>query len=86
MKYAEKLHNFLENELIPDLEVAIDELFEVIDKSKSATAAQKSDLEEMRDMRTECYAIIEEIKRDELDEEEAEALLSELLEMKTQEQ
>ena len=86
MRSTEKLKNLLENEVIPDLEVAIDELFAKIDKTKNASGADKEDLEEMRDMRTECYAIVEEIKRDELDEEEAEALLSELLEMKTQEQ
>ncbi len=86
MRSTEKLKNLLENEVIPDLEVAIDELFAKIDKTKNASGADKEDLEEMRDMRTECYAIVEEIKRDEIDEEEAEALLSELLEMKTQEQ
>jgi len=79
MKHTEKLQNLLENEVIPDLEVAIDELFEAIDKSKNATSQQKADLEEMRDMRTECFAIVEEIKRDELDEEEAKELLSELV-------
>ncbi|SFV89993.1 hypothetical protein MNB_SV-4-1173 [hydrothermal vent metagenome] len=86
MRTTEKLKNLLENEVIPDLEVAIDELFAKIDKTKSASKADKDDLEEMRDMRTECYAIVEEIKRDELDEAEAAALLDELLEMKTQEQ
>ena len=85
MKDTEKLQNLLENEIIPDLEVAIDELFEAIDKAKSASQTQKDDLEEMRDMRTECFAIVEEIKRDELDEEEAAELLSELVEMKTEE-
>ncbi len=85
MKHTEKLQNLLENEVIPDLEVAIDELFEAIDKSKNATSQQKADLEEMRDMRTECFAIVEEIKRDELDEEEAKELLSELVELKTEE-
>ncbi len=86
MRSTEKLKNLLENEVIPDLEVAIDELFAKIDKTKNASGADTEDLEEMRDMRTECYAIVEEIKRDEIDEEEADALLSELMEMKTQEQ
>jgi len=86
MTTAEKLQNLLENEIIPDLEVAIDELFAAIDKAKNASKTDKEDLEEMRDMRTECYAIIEEIKRNELDEDEAEALLAELMDMKTQEQ
>ena len=67
MKSTEKLKNLLELEIIPDLEVAIDELFAAIDKAKNATKEQKEDLEEMREMRTECFAIVEEIKKDELD-------------------
>ncbi len=37
----------------------------------------------MREMRTECFAIVEEIKRDEINEEEAKELLAELVDMKT---
>ena len=85
MTNAEKLKNLLEIEIIPDLEVAIDELFEAIDKAKSASKEQKEDLEEMREMRTECFAILEELSRDELEEDEISELLEELIEMKTQE-
>ena len=60
MTNADKLKNLLELELIPDLEAAIDELFSTIDKAKMASIAQKEDLEEMREMRTECFAIVEE--------------------------
>jgi hypothetical protein len=83
MTSAEKLKNLLELEVIPDLEVAIDELFEAIDKAKSASKEQKDDLEDMREMRTECFAIVEELGRDELEDEEIEELLAELLDMKT---
>ena len=85
MKNTEKLQNLLENEIIPDLEVAIDELFAKIDKAKNASSEDKNDLEEMRDMRTECFAMVEEIKRDEMEEEEATELLEELVDMKTEE-
>lgn len=85
MTPAEKLKNLLELEIIPDLEVAIDELFAAIDKAKSASKEQKEDLEEMREMRTECFAIIEELGRNELEEEEIEELLAELVDMKTEE-
>lgn len=85
MTNADKLKNLLELEIIPDLEVAIDELFSAIDKSKNASKEQKEDLEEMREMRTECFAIIEELKRDELEVDEIDELLAELLEMKTEE-
>jgi hypothetical protein len=83
MTSADKLKNLLELEIIPDLEAAIDELFEAIDKAKSASKEQKDDLEEMREMRTECFAIIEELGRNELEEDEIEELLAELVEMKS---
>jgi hypothetical protein len=86
MNDIQKLQNLLENELLPDLELAIDELFEAIDKAKNASQEQKDELEELRDMRTECFAIVEEIKRDELPLEEATELLEELVELKTEEQ
>ena len=83
MTSAEKLKNLLELEILPDLEVAIDELFEAIDKAKSASKEQKDDLDEMREMRTECFAIVEELGRDELEEDEIEDLLAELVDIKT---
>lgn len=84
MSNADKLKNLLELEIIPDLETAIDDLFSAIDKSKNASKEQKDDLEEMREMRTECFAIVEELGRDELEEDEIEELLSELVDMKTE--
>ena len=86
MTSAEKLKNLLEVEIIPDLEAAIDDLFEAIDKGKNASKEQKEDLNEFREMRTECFAILEELKRDELEEDEIEELLAELVEMKTEEE
>ena len=85
MTNADKLKNLLEREMIPDIEAAIDELFATIDKSKNATTSQKEDLEEMREMRTECFAIVEELGRDELESDEIDELLAELVDMKTDE-
>jgi cob(I)alamin adenosyltransferase len=86
MTNADKLKNLLELEIIPDLEAAIDELFAAIDKAKTASTTQKEDLEEMREMRTECFAIVEELGRGELEEDEVDELLAELVEMKTEEE
>jgi len=86
MTNADKLKNLLELEIIPDLEAAIDELFASIDKSKNASTTQKEDLEEMREMRTECFSIVEELGRNELEEDEIDELLAELVEMKTEEE
>ena len=85
MTTAQKLKNLLELEIIPDLEVAIDELFGAIDKAKSASKKQKEDLEELREMRTECFAILDELSRNELEADEIEELFEELIDMKTEE-
>jgi hypothetical protein len=86
MQNSEKLKNLLELEILPDVEVAIDELFAVIDKTKNANASQKEELEELRDMRTECYEILKDLNRDEIEDEEVDELLEELMELKTAEQ
>ncbi len=83
MQNSEKLKNLLELEVIPDLETAIDEMFEEIDKAKKATNTQKDELEELREMRTDCFAIVDELSRDEIEDEEIDALLEELMELKT---
>jgi len=85
MTNADRLKNLLEREMIPDIEAAIDELFATIDKSKNATTSQKEDLEEMREMRTECFAIIEELGRGELESDEIDDLLEGLVDSKTDE-
>ena len=84
MKNSEKLKNLLELEILPDVETATDELFEMIDKTKSASAEQKKELEELREMRAECYAILEDMSRHEISDEEIDALLQELMELKTE--
>ena len=83
MKNSEKLKNLLELEILPDVDAAIDELFASIDKAKSANTEQKEELEELRDMRTECYAILEDLEREEIEGEEIDGLLEELMELKT---
>ena len=79
----EKLESLLKNEILPDLEIAIDELFDEIGKNDVAMPEQQDDLEELRDMRAECYAILEELGRDEIDEDEIEALYNELIGLKS---
>lgn len=82
MTSKDKLHVLLEKDIIPDLESAIDELFEEINDGNGDIKEHKEDLDELRDMRTECFAILEEIKRDELSDDEIEELLAEFTDMR----
>ena len=83
MTSNEKLKRLLELEIIPDLEGAIDELFEEIESAKGATNEQKSELKELQEMRDECREIILELDRDELTDDEIEEILSELIDSKS---
>jgi hypothetical protein len=84
MTKIEQLKNLLENEIIQDLEAAIDETFQMVEKEKTISLAAREALEEMQEMHQECRDILIEIEADEMDEEEAGELLAELVELKTE--
>ena len=84
MTQAQKLTNLLKIEIIPDLEIAMDEIFENIDDTKKVTEEDKEHLEEMHEMRQECFSILDELRKNLLDDEEIEDLLSELIDIKTE--
>jgi len=86
MSNSEKLKNFLIQEIIPDLEEAIDEMFSMIEKAKMASIADKEELQDLQEMHAECKDIVEEIERGEMPEAEAEEILKEFVEMKTEEE
>ena len=84
MDSLDKLKNLLENEIMPDLENAIDEIFTMVEKEKTISLADREELENMQEMHAECREILIEIESGELDEEEAAELLSELFEIKSE--
>ena len=84
MTKIEQLKNLLENEIIQDLEAAIDETFQMVEKEKTISLADREELEEMQEMHQECRDILIEIEANEMDEEEAGELLAELIELKTE--
>jgi hypothetical protein len=84
MQTTEKLKNLLILEIIPDLEEAIDEMFSMIEKAKMASIADKEELQELQEMHFECKDIIEEIDRGDMPQDEAEEILKELMEAKTE--
>jgi hypothetical protein len=86
MSNSEKLKNFLIQEIIPDLEEAIDEMFSMIEKAKMASIADKEELQDLQEMHAECKDIIGEIEAKEMPEDEAEEILKEFIEMKTEEE
>jgi len=86
MSSCDKLKNFLTQEIIPDLEEAIDEMFSMIEKAKMASIADKEELQDLQEMHAECKDILLEIEAGEMPEEEAEEILKEFVDMKTEEE
>ena len=83
MSNSEKLKNFLIQEIIPDLEEAIDEMFSMIEKAKMASIADKEELQDLQEMHAECKDIVAEIEAGEMNDDEAGEILAEFVEMKT---
>ncbi len=84
MKPTEKLKNLVMNELMPDLEEAIDEIFAMVEKEKMISLADREELEAMQEMHAECREILIEIESGEMEDDEAAELLSELVEIKSE--
>ncbi len=83
-KATEKLKNLLLNELMPDLEEAIDEIFSMVEKEKMISLADREELENMQEMHAECREILIEIESGEMEEDEAAELLEDLIEVKSE--
>ncbi|HEX5670163.1 MAG TPA: hypothetical protein VFX66_01400 [Sulfuricurvum sp.] len=85
MAYIEQLKHLIENELIPDVEDHVDDLFEGIASAKDATAEERMQLEDMQALRDEYKELLKELKSGDIDEEEAEQLYTELTAMRSSE-
>jgi len=85
MSKAQELKLLIENEVIPDIEEFIDDLFEVIANEKEATMAQNEELEQMQELKNEFQSILTDIEDDEIEEDEASELIDEIIQMQSEE-
>lgn len=81
MSQSKELIKLLEKEILPEINDYIDDLFEVI-ASKKDTPEIKEELQNTQEMKSDFLAMLDEAKNDELDEEEIEAILEEIKEMR----
>ncbi|MDD5158942.1 MAG: hypothetical protein PHI47_02735 [Sulfuricurvum sp.] len=82
MAYIAQLKHLIQNELIPDVEDHIDDIFESIASQKDATPQERAQLEDMQALRDEYKELLAEIQSGDIDEEEAEQLYTELTSMR----
>lgn len=82
MAYIAQLKFLIQNELIPDVEEHIDDIFEGIASAKDATVEERAQLEDMQALRDEYKELLAELNSGDIDEEEAEQLYTELTAMR----
>lgn len=82
MKPSEVLEKMLKEEILPEIEEHIDDLFEMIAASKTVAEEDKAALEEARELREEFLVMLGELENGDLDEEECEGIIEELNEMR----
>lgn len=81
MTKIQELEELLKHDVIIDLEDYIDELFEIVAKKKD-TAETKEELKNMQELNSDFKDMLDDIKNNDMDEEEAIEILKELIEMK----
>ena len=74
----ERLKKLLEDVVMPDIEDAINDIFEDIATNKNASQKEEDELEEFQEMRKEFTLILEDINNDDLEEDECKELLNEI--------
>ena len=85
MSKLAELKVLIEDEVIPDIEEFIDDLFEVIANEKEASMSQSEELEQMQELKNEFQSLLTDIDENEIDEEEAIELITEIKEMQSEE-
>ena len=81
MSQAKALIKLLEKEILPELNDYIDDLFEII-ASKKDTPEIKEELQAIQEMKSDFLAMLDEAKNNELDQEECEAIIAEIQQMR----
>lgn len=80
MTNAEILVQLLTEEVIPDIEEYMDELFVLI-ADKRSTQHQRDDVENMRELRDEFKTMLVELENGDMDEDECLEIIEEIREM-----
>ena len=78
MTHIEKLKQFLENVVVPDLEKEINTLFEMAEQDGMMSLGDREELEELQMMHGECIEMLIDIEAGEMEEAEAEEIITSL--------
>ena len=77
----QELKELIEGTVVPDIEDAIDDVFEEITNNKKPSKEQETLLKDMNEFREDLQEILQEIKNNELEDEECKELFEEFTTM-----
>ena len=80
MSIQKELEELIENDVLAEIEDRIDEIFELI-AAKKETPELKEELKEMQEMKKDFEEILKDISSGEIDDEEAQEIYHEIIEM-----
>ena len=81
MSAIKELEQTLCEQIIPEIEESIDEVFIKIAEGKSASKEDKEHLQEAQSLKKDFEQMLEELQAGEIDEDEAQELLDEINEL-----
>jgi len=84
MNKVEELTKLIEEDVLPEIEDFIDDLFEQIADNKEATVEDKEELKEIQTLRSDFKEMLEDIQSGDVDEEEAIEIIEEINEMRSE--
>jgi len=80
MSYLEKLEELITKSVIPDIEDALDEIFEEIANNKEADEDTKEEIEELRAFKEDLNDIVADIQSGEIEEDECKEIYDDIIE------
>jgi len=83
MAIQQELKKLIKNDVLIEIEDYIDELFQTI-ASKKEDERTKEELSQMQEMRDDFKEILKDIDNDDMDEEEAQEIYDEIIEMRSE--
>ncbi len=78
MTVQEELKQLLEKQVIPDVEDALDDIFEQVNELKNADEATKEEVQELQDFKADLKDILKDIESGDISDEECQEIIDDI--------
>ena len=78
MTVQDELKQLLEKQVIPDVEDALDDIFEQVNELKNADEATKEEVQELQDFKADLKDILKDIESGDISDEECQEIIDDI--------